>query len=69
MKEHFKLKFLESGANFINKYLEYVHSEPDKRIIKTENDEQEMINVLTGLGGLIEYNVRAEFQHFSKKTN
>ena len=26
-----------------------------------------MINVLTGLGGLIEYNVRAGYQHFARK--
>jgi hypothetical protein len=69
MKKELNLPFLENGAHTINEYLEYVRTAPDNRSPRNESHEQAIINVLTGLGGLIEYNVRAGYQHFSRKNN
>ena len=51
----------------MNEYIAWVQSDPGAARSRTQNDEQAMINVLAGLGGLIEYNVRAGYQHFARK--
>jgi len=67
MSDTIELPFITSGAELINEYLAWLRTDPDNRRPRTKNDEQAMINVLAGLGGLIEYNVRAGYQHFARK--
>jgi hypothetical protein len=66
MKEEFDLPFINSGVKIINEYVHLLLESEEGRS-RTENDEQVMINMLTGLGGLIEYNVRSGYQHFARK--
>lgn len=67
MTDQLKMPFIEPGAYIINEYINWLHKGPEEGRPRTENDEQAMINVLTGLGGLIEYNVRSGYQHFARK--
>lgn len=67
MSDTIDLPFIIAGAELINEYLAWLKMDPDSRRPRTKNDEQAMINILAGLGGLIEYNVRAGYQHFARK--
>lgn len=67
MSDTIDLPFITAGAEMINEYLAWLQTDLDNRRPRTKNDEQAMINVLAGLGGLIEYNVRAGYQHFARK--
>ena len=69
MKEELDVQFLENGVDTINEYLEYVSTPHENRSPRNESHEQAIINVLAGLGGLIEYNVRAGYQHYARKNN
>lgn len=67
MSDTIDLPFITAGAEMINEYLAWLQTDMDNRRPRTKNDEQAMINILAGLGGLIEYNVRAGYQHFARK--
>lgn len=67
MSDTIELPFIASGAEVINEYLAWVQTDFENGRQRTKNDEQAMINALAGLGGLIEYNVRAGYQHFARK--
>lgn len=68
MSETMELPFISFGAQVINEYLAWVKTYDYINRQRTQNDEQAIINVLVGLGGLIEYNVRAGYQHFARKS-
>lgn len=67
MSDSFELPFIAFGAEVVNEYLGWVQTDPGNGRQRTRDDEQAMINVLAGLGGLIEYNVRAGYQRFARK--
>ena len=69
MKQTIDVPFIAQTATQINEYLAYINTDPGDRDPRSENDEQSLIFMLTGLGGLIEYNLRAGYQKFARKNS
>ncbi|MGF1459620.1 MAG: hypothetical protein ACFBSG_11395 [Leptolyngbyaceae cyanobacterium] len=64
-----RVPFLEYPTAIINSYLNYVMTDHGSRKQRSPDDEQKLLFALTGIGGLIEYNVRAGYQQFARRNN
>lgn len=65
--EAIEVPVLKQAAELMNNYIGVVQRSPPQLYRPTPADEQSMIYVLTGIAGLVEYNVRIAFQRFSRR--